>query len=219
YWDWLQTGRRPDDISWYIKAFTGNDDFVRGEITPAYATLDERYIRKIYSLNQDLRIFFILRNPLERAWSAAQMGLARLQITREEASDQWFSDVFRSRASLARGDYETTLRRWRRLFPAEQILILYYEHLKGNPRKLLAETAEHLGVDPVFFGALPEIEVGRNITPAAVPKYVNYPLTEPFAAELRRLYADKIASLSSYLHKDLSGWLDVPVAGPGDGVT
>ncbi|QBQ53553.1 sulfotransferase domain-containing protein [Nitrosococcus wardiae] len=212
YWDWVQAGRRPDDISWYRQVFADPGGFIQGDITPDYAILEERYIRQIHALNPDLRIFFILRNPIERAWSAAQMGLAKLQMTREEASDPWFFDVFRSQASLARGDYEATLRRWGGLFGSEQLLLLYYQDLQENPRKLLVDAALHLGVDASFFDTVPEGELRRRVHPGmGFHLQARPPLTESLAAELRRLYSDKITSLSRYLKKDLSGWLNVPI--------
>ncbi|MGH8557010.1 MAG: hypothetical protein ACRESZ_06010, partial [Methylococcales bacterium] len=55
YWDWVQAGRRPDDIDWYIRKFSGDEGFIQGEITPGYAVIEERYIRQIHSLNPDLR--------------------------------------------------------------------------------------------------------------------------------------------------------------------
>lgn len=211
YWDWVQAGRRPDEIDWYIEKFSGDGSFVRGEITPDYAVIDERYIRQIHSLNSGLKIFIILRNPLERAWSAAQMGLARLMMQREEASDRWFIDVFNSQASLARGDYAATLNRWELVFPRQQLLILFYEDLTENPRKLLCDVAAHIGVDAGFFDQIPESEIRRRILPGAgFHLEENSPLTEPLLAELCRLYGDRIASLSQYLGKDLSAWLDIP---------
>ncbi|MGR9106202.1 MAG: sulfotransferase family protein [Gammaproteobacteria bacterium] len=211
FWDWIQAGRRPEKVSWYIRLFEGNDELIKGEITPDYAVLHEYYIERIHSLNPELRILFILRNPIERAWSAAQMGLTRLLMSREEASDKWFFDVFRSSASLARGDYEATLRRWNRVFPRERFLILYYEDLILNPRNMLKETATHLGVDPAYFDNLPEAELRNRIMPGAGWHFeTRSPLTAALFAELHQLYAYKINSLSLYLKKDLSAWLDFP---------
>ncbi len=212
FWDWVQAGRRPCDIGWYLRQFGADAGRVLGEITPDYAVLEERYIRQIHNLNPDLKILFILRNPIERAWSAARMGLARLGMEREEASDRWFIDVFRSAYSVARGDYETTLRRWTGVFSRQQILLLYYEDLEQNPLQLLEQTAQHLGVGPDFFRALAPSEIRRRIHPGAGFHLERcYRLTEPLMKELCGIYASRIESLSHYLGRDLSHWLEVPV--------
>lgn len=58
---------------------------VTGEITPAYAILPLQHIRAIRDRCPDIRIFITLRNPVERAWSAALMTLARSEMTLAEA--------------------------------------------------------------------------------------------------------------------------------------
>ncbi len=216
YWDWVQAGRRPAEIEWYCELFAGDDGRVKGEITPAYALLEEPYIRQIHALNPALRLLFILRNPIERAWSAALMELARAGLRREEVGDRWFIEVFRSPQSLARGDYEATLRRWGRVFQESQLLLLDYADLLRNPRRLLAEAANHLGVDGGFFDRLPEADLRRKVRPDIGFQASQPPLTEPLADELRRLYADKIASLGRYLGRDLSAWLEAPEGPPDD---
>jgi hypothetical protein len=58
----------------------------QGEITPAYATLDEVTIREIAALAPNLRVFYSLRNPIARAWSSALMALERSEMTIDDAS-------------------------------------------------------------------------------------------------------------------------------------
>jgi len=202
YWDWVQEGKRPDDLDWYRRAFAGDGDRVLGDITPAYALLEQRYIRQAHSLNPRLPILFILRNPVERAWSAAQMGLANLQMTREEASDAWFRDVFHSRSSLLRGDYEWTLRNWAEVFGRDRILVLFYEALAVSPRAVLRACADHIGVDAESFDFVTDEDLARRVRQGS-----GYPLTPALSGELHGLYDDKIRSLSRYLGTDLSHWL------------
>jgi len=80
-------------LAWYQNLFSG-DEQVKGEITPAYAFLDGGRIKEIYRLVPDLRLIYMIRNPVNRAWSNALMALPRVQMKLEEASDQWFIDPF-----------------------------------------------------------------------------------------------------------------------------
>ena len=43
---------------------------IAGEITPAYATLDEKVLRRIQRMNDKIKLIFVMRDPVERAWSA-----------------------------------------------------------------------------------------------------------------------------------------------------
>ncbi len=206
FWDWIQLGYRNDPPEQYLKIFS-NPKKKEGEITPAYATLEDRYVSEIARLNPELRIFFVLRNPIERAWSAALMGLRLLQMRFEEASEQWFIDLFRSQASLARGDYETTLRRWHRFFPKEQLLLLFYEELRQDPKSVLIRIAHHLKVDPAPFHEVSEEALRRPVQHPSLKGVERRSPPPSLISILRHLYRDRIISLEEYLQQDLSHWL------------
>ena len=84
FWD-LQYER---GIEWYRPLFTHDKCKCLGEITPAYAMLSKVHIEEIRDINPSLKIIYILRNPIHRAWSSALMALKRAEMTIDEASDQ-----------------------------------------------------------------------------------------------------------------------------------
>jgi hypothetical protein len=178
---------------------------VEGEITPAYATLDDAGIACIRAAAPDLRLIFILRNPLERAWSAAFMVLRRLEMEPAEASDGWFETLLRSEASLQRGDYAETIRRWRRWFPGDALLILRFEALRDEPEPLINRCLRHIGVQELDPAALREMGSRRVIFTGA-PQ----PPRPAIWAELQTLYQPRIAALEAVLGEDLSAWLAPP---------
>ena len=110
FWD----AGRSRGLEWYRSCFNVGEK-KNGEITPAYAMLPVETIREIHALNPALRVIYILRNPIDRAWSSARMALERAEMTLAEASDQWFVDHFLSQGSLRRGDYESCIRHWRQV--------------------------------------------------------------------------------------------------------
>lgn len=198
---WNNPGR---DRAHYLGLFeAGPDGIRRGEITPAYSLLDEDTIRAIHAVNPQLRILFSMRNPLHRAWSSALMALRRAELSVQEASDQWFLDHFRSAGSTGRGDYEGTLRRWRAVFPAEQILVLDYDGIRDAPDCLLRDCARHLGIDEACFAGMGSDTLGRRVF--AGPGHMLPPRLHDALVEL---YAPRIRSLSRYLGLDLRHWLD-----------
>lgn len=200
FWD-RRAGRRASEwLSMFAPAPPG---VVQGEITPAYSLLEEDVIREIARVAPGVRVFFSLRNPMERAWSAALMELASLDRTPSETPDEWFLAHFRSQGSLARGDYGTTLRRWRGVLGDDAVLVLWFEEIREKPRPVLVRLAEHLGIDPDFYrerscGALRRLVfAGRG-----------EPVRSSLRRELRRLYARSVAELETYLEADLSHWRD-----------
>ncbi len=196
FWD-LGPVDDPAAVARYLAQF---DDPARcqGELTPAYALLPPTRVARIRSVAPDLRLIYLIRNPIERAWSSALMALGRSEMTIDEASDQWFLDHFRSAGSLARGDYETTLSTWRAVFPSEQVLVERYDDIAAEPRSVLRRVAAHLGIAIEPLDALPEQVVRERIFPGA-----GLELRPSLREALRAMYGRRIASLSDYLGQPL----------------
>ncbi|MBI2310885.1 MAG: sulfotransferase [Betaproteobacteria bacterium] len=198
FWD----AHRDAGIEWYESQFAGGPQGRKnGEITPAYAILPLEAIREVHAFNPALRLIFILRNPVERAWSSALMALARAEMTIDEASDQWFADHFRSAGSLQRGDYEQCLRNWRSVFPAGQLLLLRFEMIGTDPRGLLRQCCRHLEVRADALESVPDEILARKAF--ASPEY---PIRESLREVLHRIYDARIERLGAYLQADLTEW-------------
>ena len=209
YWDW-HYGR---GVEWYRSLFDGAPaGTVAGDITPAYATLDTRMVEDVYRNFPDARVIYLMRNPVERAWSGALHNLKISDMTSDEASDQWFIDVVQSQGSILRGDHERTLRTWGSVFPAESVLVETFEALKAEPREVLGRVAAHIGIDPGPFDGLADQELS-----APVHEGYGTPMRASLGPVLYELYRDRIASLSDYLGRDLDHWLDIcrPDTEPG----
>jgi hypothetical protein len=199
FWD-QQTHR---GIQWYRDLFSGAlpPEIRQGEITPAYAFLSLESISDIKRLFPDLRLIYMIRNPIERAWSSARMALERAEMTLTEASDAWFIDHFRSQGSLRRGDYETCIRQWRAIFGSEVLLILRYEDISDSPRTLLRDCLVHIGVDSGWAATQPQDLVSRRVFSS------ERALIRPnLLLVLQEIYQPKISSLARYLNMDLSDW-------------
>ena len=182
--------------------FFNSPTLYEGEITPSYALLPLDAIKTLYQGAPKLKLIYLIRNPIERAWSAALMALQRAQMEIAEASDQWFLDHFYSKASLLRGDYEYCLRHWYSIYPAENLLLLEYEQLKISPNTLLNQCFEHIGV--ASFNQTQYALLNSN---SRVFEGSGDPIRPRLKTELLKIYHPKIRSLEKYLHKDLSHWL------------
>jgi hypothetical protein len=195
FWD------RPHDeagVQRYLAAFSRQGE-CEGDITPAYALLEESTIGRIRAELPELRLVYLLRNPVERAWSSALMALGRAEMTIDEASEQWFLDHFQSRGSLSRGDYAACIECWMRHFPPEQLLLLRYENIKADPESLLARVCRHIGVSP------PDTRVLENLREPVFPG-PGYPLPPRLRDFLLEFYRPRIAALESMVGEDFSNW-------------
>ena len=102
------------------------------------------------------RIIAVLRHPVDRGYSQwlhmLQEGLEK-EKRFEKAWGLGKKRLAKGWAPLwayrERGFYGQQLQRWLAHFPAEQVLILFYEEWLTEPDRVLARVCRHLGIDDV----------------------------------------------------------------------
>jgi hypothetical protein len=190
YWN------HPNDrsVDWYAELFSDNK-LCNGEITPAYGILPTETINRIHSRWPNLRLIYLIRNPIDRAWSAARMALMRAEMTHEEASDAWFIDHFYSQGSLARGDYEACIRNWLSIYPKEQLLVLSLEMITANPVAMANRCLTHIGASPIFTSS------DRENLLIKLFEGDRMPLRPSLAPVLHGIYKEKNKFVSEYLNE------------------
>lgn len=190
FWDW----HRRKGLGWYSQQFPQSGKATMfGEVTPCYVTLPERDINEIKTLFPKVRIIFLARDIVERAWSALVMELRNAargmeagqfaisdevdarQLNKMEQesnpdlqSDEYFMNRLKHSTHIQRNDYASGLRRWLRFFPKEQLLILNFDDIQQNPRQLLKRTLEHIGASNCqsFVESLGEEELREKVNAA-----------------------------------------------------
>jgi hypothetical protein len=199
FWDW----QRHRGVDWWLTLFSETPlDIKQGEITPAYGILDDTTIAAIYAVAPSVQLFYSIRNPIARAWSAALMMLGRAEMTIDEASDTWFLDHFNSQGSRRRGDYIGCLARWLAVFPKERLYLLLFDDICNDPRAVLLGLSNHLGIAPSHFATLDDARLREPVN-----KSPDHDLRPSLLGPLRDLYAPDIERLERCLGRDLSPWL------------
>jgi hypothetical protein len=142
---WFRT--RDDD--WYASLFRGAQakGLIAGEITPAYATLGEDLLRRIQRMNDKIKLIFVMRDPVDRAWSAvnnaAKKGAADASTVEKSI------ERARESGAVARSAYADTIKRLEAVFPASQIHYCFFDDLRDKPKALTADVLSFLGVESV----------------------------------------------------------------------
>lgn len=134
----------PPTDAWYSRRFDpAPPDALLGEITPAYATLDQAGIARVLALLPRVKVLLLLRDPVRRALSGAAHALrmAGRPVTAEALAGEAESEGI-----LARSDYRGTLERWSAALPPERIGIFFHDDLLVDPRGTLARIAAFLGL-------------------------------------------------------------------------
>ncbi len=149
-WDLKYYAGTPND-EWYFSLFEPGRERVKGEITPAYSMLDRESIDHIHDLAPEAKLIFMMRNPIERAWSQVVMrfdksGGKKADVVRRKQLRRHFE----SETSRLRTNYLRTLENWGAFYPEEQFFIGFLEDIYFYPEELLKSVYRFLGVDPSF---------------------------------------------------------------------
>ena len=120
-----------------------------GEITPAYAILEAERISVAHSWMPDLKLLFIMRDPVERALSHARNDFPQFynKPVEDAQIDELHDFMQLSRVSM-RGDYLSCLKNWLDYYDASQLWCGFLEQVATDPVTLLQELFVFLGVNP-----------------------------------------------------------------------
>ena len=101
-----------------------------GDITPAYSTLPEEtlaFIRDgMISRGFEVKVIFLMRDPVERVWSQLRMKLKNAGLTSQNEYRQ-LKKFYKTIQCRERTYYHKTVKRLDAIFPAENIFYGFYE--------------------------------------------------------------------------------------------
>jgi hypothetical protein len=202
---------------WYRAAFDGwAGEPIVGEATPGYMMWHHKpraVARRIHRVVPDVRLFAILRNPVDRAYSAFIHHMRRGRIPQ----DADFLEHVRSippekdRLGLITGGwYAASLRPYVRRF-RDQLHVFLQDDAVDAPARLYGEALRHIGVGDGSFvpTELDEVRFSRK-----APKTSRYAdkkagkreLSHEERAELFQWFERDVASLEKMIGRDLSAW-------------
>jgi len=210
-------------LRYYTRRFEAAGGRVKGEITPAYGILPRERIDFIRAIMPRVRLIFLMRDPVERAWSQAVMDLVvRRGRALHEVSESELFAFLESERSLSRGLYCGILDNWLSAFPSEQLYVGFFEDIRERPRELISELFAHLGVSrDLDWGSFP---LQRVIHPSVASPGARGPdrdvgpvsgggggesasCPDSVRERIRQLYAEELARLSERYGKRVAHWL------------
>lgn len=171
----------PCSDNWYASLFEQGRDKIRGEITPAYSMLDETDVGKVQAIMPQCKIIFILRNPIERAWSQFRF-MVKINKMDPDTSFEEFKIWVDTPEQRDRSAYLQIIDRWQSFFTEKQVLVCFYDDIVSQPEKLLADVLQFIGArsDSTTTGAIlqrgrvnesPEIDIPANFQQFLREKY------------------------------------------------
>lgn len=151
-----------EDWDYYAAQFSHRkNEKIIGEFTPAYL-ISPLVPDRIVKVNPKAKLIFIVRNPIERAYSHYCMLIKSETIKGSPEVIAPGSRMYRD------SQYWTHFSKFKDKFPKSQVLLLVQERMLAKPEATLQRIFDFLEVDSTF---VPSLSSARIHSRSSSPKY------------------------------------------------
>lgn len=186
---------------WYHLQFAKAGHRISGDFTPSYSILSRDRVQYIHEKCPKLKLIYIMRNPVERAWSGACRPLrhrSKRFLKQADVTEKIRKNALES-AVLIRGDYKKVIETWEYCFDRNQILYLFHDDVSAAPREQLNKVCDFLGLAPDKLPD-PRNDAQRfNASP-------HFELPDDLRQKLIEYYDVQVRFLEKKFGRDLSHW-------------
>jgi hypothetical protein len=176
------------DENWYVNLFSSaRPGQLCGEITPSYSILDPKDIARIKAINPEMRLIFLIRDPIDRAWSGLRFSSARGAEELKSGSTGDLIARLKSPLMILRGDYERTLENYLEFFDSSQILVCFYDAISRDPEALIRSITLFLGIHSFAANTVDAKTIVNPSPKREMPEEIREYLLEEYAPMISRL--------------------------------
>jgi hypothetical protein len=156
--------RSPVDDAWYQSLFRHRGGArLAGEATPEYAILGEDGFRHIKRLAPDAKALFLMRNPIEQAWSQFLHFEHKHDARSAGSGSENAKRFWESAYSAPFRDYGRTIDDLTAVFGADRSKFLFHEDVHADRQAAMRSLCDFLGADyePRYFN---DLDDRRNVS-------------------------------------------------------
>lgn len=181
--------------------FYRQNKFKIGEITPEYATLGDVELSELQKIAPDVRIFYSLRDPADRLWSALKMHLMLQQRDIRAVEMDELLTMARTPHFYDQTNYAKNIDTWLRFYPKKQLCLVMFERFRTAPYQVLTTLSRHVGIDENFYQLLPPAVLGGVV-------FEGYRATMPsdLRVEFIKMFSETIEGVEDFLGTKLPSW-------------
>lgn len=188
---------KPKNFDWYSGLFP-EGYWLTGEITPGYATLDRKMIRRVRRRFPDSKFIMSVREPVSRALSHLNHRLrnAAAKVPDADPNDRAFQlGILEAAPDIVQKSRLTSLQEtWFNLVPQDLMHVILFKDIAERPERVLAQLADFLGVSADGFTRAPDHNAKSG--------YEKFDIHSDVVAELRRALADEVSAYAEFLHRE-----------------
>lgn len=138
-------------VKWYESQFSGANQQTQavGEASTSYtkAPFTKDVVKRIHDYNPGMKLIYIVRDPIDRYISHY---MKRVQTGIETRDFSQTLENLDSEACAWQGRYHYQLQKYLEQFPRNLILVRSMDDLKKNPRTVIFDISNFLGINPDF---------------------------------------------------------------------
>jgi hypothetical protein len=149
--------------SWYLSQFSKLDGLT-GEFSPSYSILEIEDIIRIKNLLPNVKLIFLIRDPIERAWSSFKFNYSKNRI-KKSLDYMDIIDYFNSPGQELRSNYLRTIQNYGTVFKTNQMIVGFYDAIIEQPHNLVNGIAEFLGAKQRISETSNNIFLKKNTSP------------------------------------------------------
>jgi hypothetical protein len=193
--------RNEIDLQSYAQLFAPKGALLSGDITPGYSILQDEIIERIVRQFPHLKVIFLARDPVERAWSQLSMWVRRGLIESFDTDD--VAQVTRHLLLpevLVRSHPSKIVARWRRYVRPEQFQLCFFDDLRENPMRFRTSIIRFLGADPEKSSA----SLAIDYNPKA--KLEKLRLTDAMRCHIASFFEPELQACADELGGPALGW-------------
>lgn len=146
--------REQCDDQWYWSLFASTDpEKLTGDFSPDYSLLPEQGVRHMKACAPQAKLFFVLRNPVDRIWSGAVYALRHIMEAGNRPSREEVRNAIGAKIQWNFSDYRHIIPRYEQFFGPQSINVLFYDQLLNAPLEFIESFCRMAGIsfDPQWF--------------------------------------------------------------------
>jgi hypothetical protein len=172
--------------SWYLSQFSKLDGLT-GEFSPSYSILEVEDIIKIKNLLPNVKLIFIIRDPIERAWSSFRFNYSKNRI-KKSLDYKDIIDYFDSPGQELRSNYLRSIQNYGTVFKTNQMIVGFYDAIIEQPHNLVNGIAGFLGAKQRIYETSNKLFLKNNASPEMeIPEKVLQFLSEKYREDISQL--------------------------------
>ena len=176
-----------------------------GEFSPIYSIMNRDEIERLKNClhDFDVKILYLLRNPLDRDISHIYFALHRQKKVATTLDEKDYMDFIDTKAFIRRSNYRQNAANWRTQF-GNSLNLMYYDHIKRDPIKFINKLCSKLDIK--IDTSLVTSE-GRNGSGAS-SSYSHIKLPKNVIEHLRQRHLSRVSKWNFLPDRIKESWLE-----------